>query len=228
MKIVFLNTYFAQIKGIDKFIKGQSSDTDIFCFQEAGNNVLKAFRKILNGYQSVFAEKEVNNDKFSQAIFIRKELKIASSKKLFEDDIKIGFGVYTQIVNNGHLINICNFHGIWEPGHKLDVPERLKQSQKIIKFFSKISGPKVIGGDFNLLPETKSIKIFEEAGYANLIKDFKISTTRNRLGWGMFKKEERQYFADYVFASADIKVKSFSVPNIEISDHLPQILEFEI
>jgi hypothetical protein len=30
------------------------------------------------------------------------------------------------------------------------------------------------------------------------------------------------------FVSPEIKVKSFKVPDVEISDHLPMILDFEI
>ena len=49
-------------------------------------------------------------------------------------------------------------------------------------------GPKIIGGDFNLNPDTESIKMFEEAGYKNLIKDFKIENTRNEISWREFKE----------------------------------------
>ena len=78
------------------------------------------------------------------------------------------------------------------------------------------------------MPNTKSIKMIKEAGYKNLIKDFGIKTTRNKLAWDQFPDEEKQNFADYVFVSPEIKVRKFSVPNLEISDHLPLILDFEI
>ena len=44
------------------------------------------------------------------------------------------------------------------------------------------------------------------------------------MGWKFFGK---QHFADYVFVSKDVKVKKFEVPYLEISDHLPLILDFE-
>ena len=84
----------------------------------------------------------------------------------------------------------------------------------------------MIGGDFNLAPETKSIAMLTENGYRDLIKDFKIRTTRNRLAWEMYP-ESKQYFSDYVFASPEVKVKEFTVPENEISDHLPLILDIE-
>jgi endonuclease/exonuclease/phosphatase family metal-dependent hydrolase len=38
----------------------------------------------------------------------------------------------------------------------------------------------------------------------------------------------KQPFADYIFITPDIKVKNFEVPDLEISDHLPMILDFDI
>jgi hypothetical protein len=67
--------------------------------------------------------------------------------------------------------------------------------------------------------------MFKNNGYKNLIGDYQIITTRNNLAWSLYP--DKQYFADYVFASPEIKVKSFEVPNNEVSDHLPLILEIE-
>ena len=133
---------------------------------------------------------------------------------------------YASIVTNGQTIHIYNFHGIWFPGDKLDTPERIEQSEKIIGFMKKAEGPKILCGDFNLMPETKSIALLASE-YRNLIKKFNIGTTRSSLNTYRGTEFE-QKFADYVFVSNDVKVKSFSVPEVEISDHLPLILEFDI
>lgn len=74
-------------------------------------------------------------------------------------------------------------------------------------------------GDFNLDPDTKSLKILER-NLKNLIKEYKISTTRSSL----YARQHK--FADYVLVSPGIKVINFQVPDIAISDHLPMILEF--
>ena len=89
----------------------------------------------------------------------------------------------------------------------------------------------MVGGDFNLMPDTKSINLFENSGYRNLIKEFDIKETRNRFAWDTFKNDPdyvQQHFADYCFVSKDINVKSFEVPDIEVSDYLPLVLEFEV
>jgi endonuclease/exonuclease/phosphatase family metal-dependent hydrolase len=127
---------------------------------------------------------------------------------------------------NGINFWIGNVHGKARPGEKEDTPVRIKQSEKIINYFKDLAGPKIIGGDFNLNPDTKSVEMFEKAGYRNLIKDFGIKNTRNKLSWEQFNNV--QNFADYCFTSPEVKVKSFKVPYMEISDHLPQILDFEV
>jgi endonuclease/exonuclease/phosphatase family metal-dependent hydrolase len=68
-------------------------------------------------------------------------------------------------------------------------------------------------------------------GYRNLIKDFGIKSTRGRICWEQYKHKPgftKQFFADYIFVSKRVGVKGFQVPHIEISDHLPLILDFEI
>ena len=142
-----------------------------------------------------------------------------------------GFSSFVSFEFGNKVVNLMNVHGKAHPGHKKDIPERILQSQKIIDFMADKSGPKIIGGDFNLLPDTESVKMFEKAGYKNLIKDFNIENTRNRLSWEQFQHQPdfvKQYFADFCFVSPDVKVKSFEVPYNEVSDHLPLILDFEI
>ena len=77
--------------------------------------------------------------------------------------------------------------------------------------------------------DTESVRMFEEAGYRNLIRDFDIKTTRNQISWDMWPDLPKQLWADFVFVSPDIKVKSFVVPeDDESSDHLPMILEVDL
>lgn len=85
-------------------------------------------------------------------------------------------------------------------------------------------GIKILGGDFNTLPDEKSITMFETAGYKSLIKDFAVNTTRNRYVWERYPKN-KMYYSDYVFVERGTKLKSFDVPGIEVSDHLPMVVE---
>ncbi len=230
MKIIFLNAWEGhQASDIKKFILTQSVDTDIFCFQESRRNQKSAVfcQELLPQFDLVSTDKYFNElKKFNQATFVKKNLKIIDTQTIGQKDPEVGLSLFTQIKSQSNLLNICNVHGIAWPGDKQDTPARLHQSQLIIDFFQNLNGPKIIGGDFNLDSNIKSVQIFEDNGFKNLIKEFKIPTTRNEISWRKYKN--KQLFADFLFVSSDIKIKKFSVPNIEISDHLPLILEIEI
>ncbi|MEM3215979.1 MAG: endonuclease/exonuclease/phosphatase family protein [Candidatus Micrarchaeaceae archaeon] len=115
---------------------------------------------------------------------------------------------------------IANFHGLWQNSSKADSPERIIQSQNILRALSKLQNPVILCGDFNLLPDTESIAVLEKS-MKNLIKEYKITNTRSPL----YTKEHR--YADYIFVSRDIKVSDFRVLDDTVSDHLPLLLEFE-
>ena len=108
---------------------------------------------------------------------------------------------------------------------KLDSPARLAQSKNLLASIETLpKAPTLLCGDFNLMPQTQSIGLLE-TNMKNLIKDFKIENTRNKISWD--KYPDKQHFADFVFVTPEVKVKSFEVPYNEISDHLPMILEFK-
>ncbi len=135
---------------------------------------------------------------------------------------------YVRFEKHGTAYALANVHGIAYPGAKTDTPERIAQSQKIIDFLADETGEKILGGDFNLLPDTESIRMIERAGMRDLITDFGISATRNQLSYGRYPEAERQYFADFAFVSPAIRVTEFQVPPMEISDHLPLVLTCEL
>jgi len=233
MRIIFLNSWFGKVgKPFFDFIKSESSKTDVFCFMEVSPDLHSNLVSILKGF-NVFYEKGpfLLFDKIicGQAIFTAKEIGVDKSGRVSiyrQSSRDIGFMQFTGLKVGEKGIWLGNVHGKTLPGTKFDTPIRLKQSEKIINFFTDKNGSKIIGGDFNLMPNTKSIKMFEEAGYKNLIKDFGIKNTRNKLSWKQFGNV--QHFADYIFVSSDVKVNKFEVPYNEISDHLPQILDFEV
>jgi hypothetical protein len=233
MRIIFLNSWFGKTgKPFFDFIKVESSKTDIFCFMEFDPELFIKTSKILKNYDGYFEKgMELITLKVidSMAIFTRKGIEVLDSGRLniYKNTNKdTGFASYITFNHGGKIINLLNVHGKAHPGHKNDIPARLKQSENIINLFSDKKGPKIIGGDFNLNPDTKSVKMFESAGYKNLIKDFNIKNTRNKLSWKQHRNH--QQFADYCFVSPEVKVKSFEVPYMEISDHLPMFLDFEI
>ena len=121
---------------------------------------------------------------------------------------------------NSSPLTVINFHGLWNGQGKGDSEDRLNQSKNIKEFIETLQGKVVMCGDFNLLPDTQSIKIIEEVGLRNLIKENNITSTRT----SYYKKFER--FADYIFVSQDIKVGDFKILPDEVSDHAALYLEF--
>ena len=235
MKIIFLNiwqgNYWDKLRN---FIRNQSDSTNAFCFQEVSPENFQRIQNLLpefGGYHACRDKPRYDGLWYSQATFVKQDVKVLCSDNITifkKHKNKLGFMLCEKLGVDDQILWIGNIHGISKPGNKFDTKIRLKQSQIITDFF-KDKGPVIFGGDFNLLPETKSVKEFENLSYKNLIREFKIKATRNKLSWENLKKgEEKQYYADYVFTSPEVKVKSFEVPDVEISDHLPMILDFDI
>ncbi len=127
---------------------------------------------------------------------------------------------YFTTQSEKNKITIINFHGLWNGQGKNDSEDRIKQSENILNFIRTIDSEIILCGDFNLLPDTKSIKMFEDFGLINLIKKYNIKSTRT----SHYTKTEK--FADYIFVSDGIIVNEFKVLPDEISDHSPLLLDF--
>lgn len=128
---------------------------------------------------------------------------------------------YVQTTHNGKPLTIINFHGLWNGQGKGDCKERLLQSQKIVEFLKTLEGEIVLCGDFNLLPDTESLKMIENTGLRNLISEYDITSTRT----SFYEKPEK--FADYMFVSKGLEVQNFAVLPDEVSDHAPLTVEVE-
>lgn len=247
MKLISLNTWGGQagIQELLDFFKSHQ-DVDVFCLQEIFNgttsflntdkervkgktyDLLTRIQEALPGYNSFFSP-QLKED-YGIAIFARREISVLSSGEYFVHKFK-GFIPegslalhartinYIQVSNNGKLLNIVNVHGLWDGGAKSDTPDRRAQSEKIITQLSQMEGEIVFAGDLNLGIETESIKMIENSGLRNLIKEFGVSSTRTHL----YEKQER--FADYMFVSPEIQVKEFKVLPDVVSDHAPLYLE---
>ena len=171
------------------------------------------------------------------AIFHRKNLRLKEEGSFFaygslykiksDETHKIGLLQYKTFDVGGASLTVCDFHGIatWP---KNDNAARLEQSKKILEFLNGVDGHKILCGDFNLYPDTKSIAVLGHT-MKNLIKDFNVRTTRSRIHYEGYKGEAvPDSISDYMFVSPDIEVGSFQLPEVEVSDHLPLILDFSL
>jgi endonuclease/exonuclease/phosphatase family metal-dependent hydrolase len=205
----------------------------------------------INGYAEIasrlpnhighFAQTEILDDKpekgftipYGLAIFINKKIKTVSHQHdfVFGDPSKFSNNdgrthrriIQTVcILQNNKTIGISNFHGLWNGQGKTDTPDRIEQSQKLRNHIDKYNHAKILSGDFNLLPDTKSLAIAKE-GMRDLIAEHGITSTRSKL---YNRHEKPVLFADYIFTSPDIDVTTFKVLPDVVSDHLPLFLEF--
>jgi len=234
MKIVYCNIWEGKLEqALVGFLQSHAPDTDIFCFQEAYDGARKLVRPHLQDfdetykYALAFKEGDIVED-FAQATYIKKSIKTIGTDYLLDDTKPRGLGIVSTIDIRGSELRVLNYHGVSRPKDKLDTPERIHQSQAIVDYFKSFSGPKIIGGDFNFLPNIDSYNVIRDNGYNELIIGNNITTTRNHLYWDRANNAYKHMFSDYVFVSSNISISKFTVPAIEISDHLPVILEFEV
>ena len=185
---------------------------------------------LLDSHTAYFKPHHLNN--YGLMMLIKKDLDVISEGDVFvykdrghipEGDV--GFHArnvqFATIATKNGNRSILNFHGLWNGGGKGDSEDRLLQSDRIIQFMKTLSNPYVMSGDFNLLPNTQSIKKLEDFGLRNLIKEHNITSTRTSL----YPKAEK--FADYTLTSKKIIIEDFKVLTDEVSDHSPLYLEFE-
>lgn len=226
-------------------------DVDVFCLQEIWNGGHEMIGKLAAGVPLIGVVPSIFNDinevldnhspyfrphfkdYYGLTMFVKKSLKLHEEGEVFvyqdrgyiseEDAANHARNLqYATIMTDKGLRTIMNFHGAWIPAtSKKDTDSRLLQSDNIIRFAKGISNPYVLPGDFNLLPDTISLKKMEDIGLRNLIKEFGITSTRS----SHYAKPGK--FADYTLVSEDIKVNEFKVLPDEVSDHLAMYLDFE-
>lgn len=241
MKLITLNIWGGHVREpLLSFIKSHPQ-IDIFCFQEVYHrapnkisnedrevslNIFAELQALLPEHRAFF--RPVVDNIYGIGMLVHHNITV-----LNEGDINIhhnphyiGRGPthsrnlqWLECQSEGQTYAIFNVHGLWNGLGKTDTPERIAQSQKIKAFTDSIQIPKILCGDFNLRPDTKSVEILE-SGMNNLIKAYGVCSTRTSL----YPKEER--FADYVFTSPDITVNTFEVLKHEVSDHAPLLLDF--
>jgi len=253
VKLISLNIWAGrEFKPLLEYISEHSDDTDVFCFQEVFDtptqnkivsdyyraNIFSELQRALPNHKGYFAPVQDGcgfdgpidyKISWGLAMFLRKSLKINKIGEIYlfghrnsrkDSNLSMPRNLqYAHLETNEHKYAIAHFHGLWNGRGKTDTEDRLEQSKIVRQFWDKIQGKKILCGDFNLLPNTESISILED-GLVNLIKTNQIKKTRSIL----YPKPDK--YADYTIVSSDIKVESFAVPPIKVSDHLPMELEF--
>lgn len=130
--------------------------------------------------------------------------------------------VSAEITVDGQEIFLLNVHGPWELSER-DNERRLNMRDKILALIQNKKNV-VMAGDFNVKPNTQTIKGIEEKLH-NVFKD-ELTTTFN-----VQHKTHPGYataVVDMLFTSSNIKIIRKECVDINVSDHLPLVVEFEL
>jgi endonuclease/exonuclease/phosphatase family metal-dependent hydrolase len=254
MKLITLNIWGGRVSAkLEPFFK-ERSETDIFCFQEVYDkgpatiehglmfdqfehnpNLLDALKSYLPKHTAKFCQ--TLQDTYGIAMFLKPGVEILHHGELLvaRGDWEHNTDIETkdhhrkvqwiELLIKGKRVLVANAHLTHRPKGKQDSPKRIKQSQTIINFLEMFECPKILVGDFNLMPDTQSITMFEDAHMKNLVKEYGVTSTRTELYRG-YKNGPK--FADYIFVSKDVKVNDFKVLPDIVSDHSPLYLDFDL
>lgn len=226
------------------FLNRYSHSVEVFCLQEvfdkgkstrevyhgAPMDIFEQISKVLPNHVGYFAPSQDKEEGI--ATFVDQSLQVEDIGDIFvyrsknamenNDSKTLGRNLqYVQIARGSRRFLVANLHGLWNGQGKTDTQERIAQSLKVRGFLDGVDYPKILCGDFNLLPGTKSLALLEY-GMTNLISRYGITSTRT----SCYPETER--YADYVLVSPEVKVKSFKVLPDEVSDHSPLELEFAL
>lgn len=240
MQLITLNIWGGHVRNpLLQFIDSYR-EVDIFCFQEVYHkaqeristddrklsfNIFSEMHSLLPDHHAFF--RPVVKD-YGIGMFIKKGIEVMAEGEIciYNNPSYCGHGPthsrnlqWIKYRINNEVHTVMNVHGLWNGKGKTDCPERIAQSQRIRNFMDSIDTPKILCGDFNLRPDTQSVKMLEK-GMHNLIQTYKITSTRT----SFYPKEEK--FADYVFTSPEISINAFKKLEAEVSDHSPLLLDF--
>ncbi len=119
-------------------------------------------------------------------------------------------------------ISVTHMHGLRDLAGKMDTPARAQQAQRFLNLSRQVSEPDdlvVVCGDFNVEPDSETLRILAAAGLSELVTGRGFSSTRN----SHYKKPGR--FADYMLINDAQAVRGFDVIyDPEVSDHCPLLL----
>ncbi len=118
---------------------------------------------------------------------------------------------------------ISHMHGLRDLRGKIDTRERSEQAHRFLSLANQIREEGdhfILCGDFNVEPESETLRIFCDSGLTELVTTRTHGGTRN----SHYKKPGK--FADYMLVNSQVTVLDFNVVfDPEVSDHCPLVLE---
>lgn len=243
MKLMTLNVWQGRLERV--LLKHlEQQNIDFACMQEAVHYKGKT-GGIISSYSKIGASLRLDeqffsplnalkfgNDDLSFGNVIYSKLPFIQNENIFtrgsyktdfdfdNDDYNIRALQHVAVEVDGKKLHILNHHGHHIDEHKMGDEETIRQTSMIIDYIKQLDGAVILCGDFNLAPESESIKQFDSV-LQNLSVTYSLKTTRSLLTY----KEE---VCDYIFVNDNVDVKDFSMDQTIISDHNALILDFEL
>ncbi len=261
IKIITLNIFNGEFleKCID-FLK--TENPDIFVLQEVYDSQATALDKRFHSLETLKQEfkhyfcfysrayfKEIEGNKVDNGNAVFSKFAILKKKTIFyyreytsrsAETVKQFFLTprnlqHVVLTTDDAVVNIFNTQGVWGLDGK-DNKDRLKMSEVIV---DQIKNKKkiILAGDFNVSPNTKTIRDLEK--YLVSVFNGELKTTFNMKQKIPFSQqasfldeENVKGFAtavvDMIFVSPDIKVIDHYCPQLDISDHFPLVAILEV
>lgn len=241
MTILTLNIWGGRRhKALVEFVRKQSTDVDVFCFQEINSGAIpvtadqlrrhqegvvedmfEQIQAVLPAFTGLMAPKQ---DNYGNAMFVRSAIPVTNHATHFlygQRDGLDGTNYSTHGVNLLEVtltyadspLRVMTTHGYWERDEGEDKPPRDQQISKILELIEQSNTPVVLGGDFNMNTRTNGIARLSQR-LTNLGQQHGYATTRPAFC------AYHGTVADYLFASPELEVSSFAVLPDEVSDHL--------
>lgn len=169
------------------------------------------------------------------ATFVRRSLPVIGQVQGFvhKDYSPSGFGDHPRS-RNAHgvrvfdpaanrAVSVIHMHGLRDLRGKADTPDRRAQAERFLAMLGQLASPEdavVACGDFNVEPDSETLRLLAGAGLTDLVTASGPVGTRTSL----YPRPGR--FADYLLVNAPARPARFEIiRSPEVSDHCPLILD---
>lgn len=131
-------------------------------------------------------------------------------------------GIRLYSYEHDRPVSITHMHGLRDLRGKMDTPQRAEQARRLLDLSNRVSEPgdlRVVCGDFNVEPDSETLKLLKGAGFTELVAAYGFESTRS----SHYTKPGK--FADYMLVDRVDDVAGFEVVyRPEVSDHCPLVL----
>ena len=224
-------------------LRGWVSYDDGVHAQQQRGNLFADLADVLPGYQGSFVAHDAgpvdvdgvtHRQDFGMAVFVADHLPVIGQVASYlrggfvdhvdgwpaSDRPRLAQGVRVVDRGAGRTVAIVHLHGVRQDGGKGDTPERDAQAaalRDLVVGFRRPGDLVVVGGDLNLLPDSRTFDVLAEVGLTDLVGEADTRTSR-------YAKPVRH--ADYLLVSDPAAVRGFHVvTDPEVSDHRPLQLD---